>query len=264
MSTATPVPYGNSEDLFYSPRKQGAGLIDIADTISSLAYLTVDGTAGNRPKIELGDDPAKSGFYRLSFTVNNWSRYNLGYSVKVYVQSDEVVDGKITTAPVALDAIVEGEETVTVGGGASRRINLAVTLTDSAKEYLDSNYPNGGFVDGFVVLEADGAVLTEEGLGNFVDLSIPFVGFYGNWDDAPMLDETLENVENAKIAGTGASTVFGYVNYYQLTIMKASAMNLISLNSGHLLELDLNVTKQKMKSFGMLFKKHGETKWLQI
>lgn len=216
MSTAIPVPYPGAEGLFYSPRKQGAGLANAALAISSFAYLTVDGTEGNRPKIELGDDPMKSGVYNMSFTANNWSSLTLGYNVEVYVQTDEVVDGKITTAPHALSATVTGAETVQLTYGASVRVNLTVELTDESKAYLDENFPNGGFVDGFVILEADGEVIDEEeGLENTIDLSIPFVGFYGDWDAAPHLDETLENVENAKMAGTGAIAYFGYKNYYQ-------------------------------------------------
>lgn len=217
MSTATPVPYGDSDTLYYSPRKQGAGLANAGAMLSSFAYLTVDGTEGNRPKIELGDDPSKTGRYQMSFTVNNWTRFFLGYEVEVVVQTDEVVDGKILPAPHALSAVVTGADPVTVTNGGSRRLNITVELTDESKAYLDANYPNGGFVDGFIILRADGAPLTEEGLANIIDLSIPFVGFYGDWDAAPYLDETLENVENAKIAGTGASTVFGYVNDYSLT-----------------------------------------------
>ena len=132
------------------------------------------------------------------------------------MQTDEVVDGKITTAPHALSATVTGAETVQLTYGASVRVNLTVELTDESKAYLDENFPNGGFVDGFVILEADGEVIDEEeGLENTIDLSIPFVGFYGDWDAAPHLDETLENVENAKMAGTGAIAYFGYKNYYQ-------------------------------------------------
>ena len=55
MSTAAPLV--NEDGVYYSPRQQGSGLVQLKNAIQSTAYLTVDGM--NRPKIELGDDPEK-------------------------------------------------------------------------------------------------------------------------------------------------------------------------------------------------------------
>lgn len=46
----------------YSPRKQGAGLIDLNNAVNTAIYLA-------NPMQELGDDPEKTGTYRFSLTV---------------------------------------------------------------------------------------------------------------------------------------------------------------------------------------------------
>ncbi|UKI49831.1 MAG: S8 family serine peptidase [Clostridium sp.] len=57
MSSATIAL--NQEGNPYSPRKQGAGLASLKNTINTKAYLSVDGS--DRTKVELGDDAKKTG-----------------------------------------------------------------------------------------------------------------------------------------------------------------------------------------------------------
>ena len=56
MSTA--VPAEGSNGVTASPRKQGAGLVNLASAMATKAYLQVEGK--ERPKLELGDDPDKT------------------------------------------------------------------------------------------------------------------------------------------------------------------------------------------------------------
>ena len=76
MSTASIIYDSNGQP--YSPRKQGAGLININDAVKTEGYLTVDGMI--RPKLELGDDPAEKGVYTMTFKVHNTGKDTL-YSV---------------------------------------------------------------------------------------------------------------------------------------------------------------------------------------
>lgn len=68
---------------------------------------------------------------------------------------------------------------VTIEPGKEVTISLTLTLSGEEKKYLDDNFKNGMFVEGFIRL-----VSKTEGQN---DLSIPFLAFYGDWDDAPML-----------------------------------------------------------------------------
>ncbi|MGN1343632.1 MAG: S8 family serine peptidase [Traorella sp.] len=55
-------------------------------------------------------------------------------------------------------------------------VSVTITLSDEDRTYLDENFVNGMFVDGFVTLDGS------------VDLGIPFLAFYGNWADASMFE----------------------------------------------------------------------------
>ena len=92
---------------------------------------------------------------------------------------------------IVVDA-VEAQRRVTVPANGSVSITVTVELSDEDMAYMDAHYENGVYVDGFVraFAETEGAV----------DLSLPFLGFYGGWDEAPMFDtgwyyEDAETVE---------------------------------------------------------------------
>lgn len=69
---------------------------------------------------------------------------------------------------------------ILVPAGETVTVTATIVLTDADKEYMDTYYENGIYVEGFVTLTA----VTEGAL----DLSLPYMGFYGNWSDARMFD----------------------------------------------------------------------------
>ncbi|MGN0985515.1 MAG: S8 family serine peptidase [Candidatus Enterenecus sp.] len=98
-------------------------------------------------------------------------------------------DGVFNTADaqylLEMLAVLPDAETssiITVPAGETVVITASIKLTDDDKEYMDYFYPNGIYVDGFIRLLA-----MSEGA---VDLSLPFVGFYGDWSDAKVFDST--------------------------------------------------------------------------
>ena len=60
--------------------------MNIAAATSADAYLTAVG--GGLPKVELGDDPARSGSYTVKFEVHNLTDAALTYTVGGYIQAD--------------------------------------------------------------------------------------------------------------------------------------------------------------------------------
>lgn len=81
MSTSTPMTDANT-GLYYSPRQQGSGLTQVYEAVTTPAYLLVGEKEGNdgKVKLELGDDPSRTGVYSGSFSVNNITDENLVYS----------------------------------------------------------------------------------------------------------------------------------------------------------------------------------------
>ena len=76
MSTAVPVLDGTNNGYYYSVMKQGAGLANVGAAVMADSYILMnaDATASwadGKVKVELGDDPARTGVYNFSFTINN-------------------------------------------------------------------------------------------------------------------------------------------------------------------------------------------------
>ena len=190
MSTATIARNELSDP--YSPRKQGAGLANIKNAIETGAYLSVEGT--DKAKLELGDDPDRRGVYEMEFTLNNLSAVKRTYQLSLDVFTETVAsDGKTvaeraymlndhSSYTVKADGKAVNNNTVSVEAGDSVKITLRLTLDASAKNYLETNFRNGMYVEGYVKL-AD----KTSGDGK-TDLNIPYLAFYGDWYDAPMFD----------------------------------------------------------------------------
>ena len=69
----------------------------------------------------------------------------------------------------------------------TQTVNVSVNLSEDDRSYFAAYYPNGGYVEGFTFLDACNTQGT--------DLSLPYLGFYGSWTDAPLFDGDNENPE---------------------------------------------------------------------
>ena len=182
MSTANPIISSNG--LEYSPRAQGAGLVDLVKATTSPAYLTNPAASEGRPKVEFGDDLAKTGVYNFSFTINNLSNEAVTYEISGSVLTEEIESGYfIANSPYALEAEVATNGPVTVPAGGSVTVNASIALTENDKAYLNQ-FPNGIYVEGYVYATP---VENAEGTAG-VTLSMPMVGFYGDWSAADVFD----------------------------------------------------------------------------
>ena len=267
MSTANPIQQGAGE---YSPRAQGAGLVDLENAVNAKAYLSNAAATEGRPKAEFGDDPERTGVYEFSFQITNMETdtksYTLDASVLTetlyagyfianesyvldagveffqtfeteYLKYDFNHDGTVDTADARVllrhvngveriaeddvcypyaDVNADGtadkadvdvitawcaglsvdvdltakiliaeDEAVTaveVGPNATVTVNVKITLTDEDKAYMAA-FENGIYVEGYVYVNN-----AEDGKS----LNLPFVGFYGDWSDAPVFDEAEE------------------------------------------------------------------------
>lgn len=201
MSTATIAlnEYGDP----YSPRKQGAGLAGIKDAIEAEGYITVskDGAVRDKTKVELYDDKEKRGIYEFSFTVHNVTGTAQTYSPKVYVMTETMSSDDKTVAERAyilndncsIEVSVGGQNVnaITVPANGILDVNVRITLNGGARQYLDSHFVNGMYVEGFVSLVASGE--TKKTLG------LPYLAFYGDWTKAPLFDyDTYELAESQK------------------------------------------------------------------
>ena len=195
MSTADIII--NKNGLPYSIRKQGAGLANINKAAATNAYIITydeNGDTMDKAKIELGDDPDKKGVYTLKFSVYNFGTTTLSYDISAYVLTEGVSDtrthdGKTTVteeaysldgAQITVSSASANGNVISVNAGQTVDVTVTITLSDSDKAYLNESFENGMYVEGFVVLDA-----IEE---DSVDLSVPYLAFYGDWTVAPLFD----------------------------------------------------------------------------
>ncbi len=198
MSTADILRGKNG--LPYAVRRQGAGLANLTNAIKTKAIIKTfdaDGNEMDKTKLELGDDPAKTGVYEMSFAVENFGSAALSYDIGAIVMTEgvsETLTNSGQTTVTEQGYILEGAklEIVKVEGGSQNGMNLTVdagktakltvkiTLSDTDKKYMDDSFENGMYVEGFVTLTATA--------GTEVDMSVPYLAFYGDWGQAPLFD----------------------------------------------------------------------------
>lgn len=182
MSTAVAI-IDNDSGVEASPRQQGAGLANALNAITAEAYLSVEGS--ERPKAELGD--SEEGTYSFTFTVNNFSDSVKTYNLRASLLCEDFITDEnfpdlyfMAEYDRALDnsAVSFSSESVTVEAGSSVEVTVSIALTEEDKTWIETYFPNGNYIEGFVYLEGE----------DEVTLSLPFLGFYGQWDDAPIFD----------------------------------------------------------------------------
>lgn len=124
MSTAEPMveDYGEDGDGYYPVLRQGAGLANVANAVTSGTYILMDeganaGAADGKVKVELGDDPARTGKYSFGFTIHNledeaaYFDLSADFFTQSLMSSDGVYFEDTWTDPVASNVkwTVDGE-----------------------------------------------------------------------------------------------------------------------------------------------------------
>ena len=191
MGTARPLTdAAQTTGALYSPRKQGAGLVDALAATTSSVYPTVVGAPEqSRPKADLGDGTKG---WHFDVTLHNLSGTAATYELSSQALS-EIVDGGFFTEHSsdwrgrgvevaysgAASASAEGA-TVTVPASGEATVRIDVTPGSEFASYVADNTPNGTFLDGFVRF-------TSKAAGQ-PDLAVPYLGFYGDWGKAPIFD----------------------------------------------------------------------------
>ena len=191
MGTARPLTdAAQTTGALYSPRKQGAGLVDALAATTSSVYPTVVGAPEqSRPKADLGDGTKG---WHFDVTLHNLSGTAATYELSSQALS-EIVDGGFFTEHSsdwrghgvviaysgAASASAEGA-TVTVPASGEATVGIDVTPGSEFASYVADNTPNGTFLDGFVRF-------TSKAAGQ-PDLAVPYLGFYGDWGKAPIFD----------------------------------------------------------------------------
>ncbi|WML59024.1 S8 family serine peptidase [Neobacillus sp. PS2-9] len=188
MNTAKNITDLNGQP--FSPRRQGAGMMQTYEAVTTPAYFVNKATGD--AKVELKDFTKKN--FEMTFTLKNISDKSVSYSFNTDVLTDTIQDYADGTpeynaliAGNLKDAKVDAPKTVTVAAGESKDFTVKVDFSNAKIPGLDADgnktlldLRDKIFVEGSVTL-----VSTDKSAPN---LTAPYVGFYGHWDEPQILD----------------------------------------------------------------------------
>ena len=191
MNTAEPSI--NDDNIPFSPRQQGAGMMKVEKAIkNNVTVVNEDGNAYVR-LLNIGNEAS------FKIKLKNYGSDSVTYSLKdedLYtetVENDLVKEIKIEGAKISFST-----SSITVKGNSEVEVTGKVTIPNT----LGKN----NYVEGYITLE------NKDG----VSLNVPVLGFYGDWDSEKIIDDPCyEESSLYKATGLGLSTgVYASFFYY--------------------------------------------------
>ena len=183
MNTAKPVLY--NADTPYFVRQQGSGALDLKNALETTVIVKAEGTNDDKAdgKLEIKEIGEKK--FRANLTLENFGQDDKTYSISTKAVYEPVTQGYRSEIPALVDVIqsFEGNE-VTVGGNSTKTIELDFDYTGADEIKLNN------FLEGFIELKE---------VDDETTLSIPFLGFYGDWESERAIDAFQVNeIDNEK------------------------------------------------------------------
>ncbi|WP_179394750.1 S8 family serine peptidase [Lacticaseibacillus absianus] len=197
MNTAVPILDQDRNDAIESPRRQGAGMVDVEAAIERLETNPTTVVADNGyPGIELKSIDGDTKTFKLTF--NNPTDQALSYTLDPTEGTYAVYTDKVDqTAGGMYDEAIDGASVTTNGPievPAGGKTTVEFTLT------LPAGFDADKFVEGFLSFTGSDAT----------KLSIPYMGFHGDWDAQPIFDPL--NGQAAQLIDYPDSTVLWAMN----------------------------------------------------
>ena len=262
MSTASPSR--ELDGTYYPVRRQGAGVANIANAIESGAYLSVEGS--KRPKAEVGS--SKDGVYTYTATVHNMTGEAKSYTVDTtaMIETITVINGESFASNSNRDLTADevtitytgltADNKITAPANGEATFSVKIELTAAGKQAYQDNFPNGSYVEGFTFLTAD------EG----VSLSLPVLGFYGDWNSLKVFqgtyDEGPANITYSVLADVNASLSGNYVGVNSRTDAFARRWMGFGPARGGRMLLHLSSLLRNSEAYQITVKNaKGETMW---
>lgn len=178
MNSATPF---TESGTILSPRRQGAGLVSLDKASEDKVIMT--GESG-KAAIELFDDVLNTFSFNLNIT--NISSEDVTFSSSSITLTtdgykyDEENDLNYIKGQIELQSKDDLDAEISVPAGQTITKTVKVKLNPTQTEDLSHIFTNGFFVEGYISLS---------GADNCCDISIPLLGFLGNWCKVPTIDQ---------------------------------------------------------------------------
>lgn len=242
MNTATIVEDPDNKHLPYSPRRQGAGMMKLDLAASTPAYVyteikdddRLDDYDRKNGAVTLRDDVEAP--FQLHLATIDEKAMTVGYAVYTSIYTDHynskdeltmktmpVVGGKVNL----IDISTVDDEDLTVTDVVYAEPGKINTLTFQI-DLSDADVESESFIEGFIQLVPLDS--------SYPTLSVPFVGFYGDWNTPKTIDPAFwEGDTFTEYTGLYDSNMLNYLNYLGV------ATNTAIDNYKHLIGLGFNM-----------------------
>ncbi|WP_234123181.1 S8 family serine peptidase [Clostridium hydrogenum] len=197
MNTATVLTDSTDSTaniLPYSPRRQGAGLVNALSAVND--YVTVTGADGVAD-VALRQISGNTATFKLN--LRNYGNADVTYDVKDLSgvmteeqkdQSGESYDVKLDGATVNFD-----KNKVTVPSKGQTQVTVTVNIPTTAPKEI--------YAEGYISFVPEGS--TEDGVAA-PTLGIPYMGFYGDWSKPSIIDAPVWDSDNTILGDTALMT----------------------------------------------------------
>ncbi|MDU3192019.1 MAG: S8 family serine peptidase, partial [Finegoldia magna] len=167
MNTATPVKDTEVDEAsLYTPKQQGAGLVNLENVVKTFATVTATGGKDTKEdgKLELGEVKEQ---FNATFKLKNYSDKDIKFTPKYISLKDEVKDGRYTEH----SSVAEEKTLPQVTVKANSEETYTATIST---EGIEKNQ----FAQGYVMFVSE----------TNPTLSVPYTGFKGDWSEPQFLD----------------------------------------------------------------------------
>ena len=277
-----------NETVTYSPRKQGAGVVNVTNALSSKVYLeglevNSKGTYSSNPngfgKIELrNNDLVKNGTLNFKVRAHNETTSSIRYNVKFslmtpqltsyhtnedeepnYVGNEAQFEGAKVSSSYDSYQIMNLDkwnssltdenmtktidlEPVEIPAGTNDIDLGSYTLSDEQKKFINDNFENGTYLEGYIYLVPVSDSGTEINDGSIVSLNIPYMGFFNDYGKAEAVEpfdferevtynRTTGVTENAKLHGSDFVNYLGRYSYGRTNTNVGSMISALSFEN---------------------------------
>jgi len=169
-------------DSPFSPRRQGAGMMKLKKAMDTPVIVYSELSGQKEAKVELKEFTNKEIAFTL--TVENLSDKAHAYNIDVDVLADYIVEDKgieynSLRSGILKGSNVEKPDSITLDPNETKKFDISIDITNGVVPGLGTTIEKNMFIEGFVKLTPVDEDIPE--------LSIPYVGFYGDWtgEDAP-------------------------------------------------------------------------------
>ncbi|WP_142415731.1 S8 family serine peptidase [Hathewaya massiliensis] len=197
MNTAEVQIDTKHDSLPYSPRRQGAGLVNTKNALKNKVLLSYKGDPSASLKVI-------ERVTEIPLELKNYGDKAITYNIEVpsgVLTEVDTVKGDMPYELKLKDAKLEFNKTITVNPGETVKIN--------GKLILGEGVSKNKFVEGFIKLNPIN--------GDEPSIGMPFMGFYGAWDELQIVDNPIytgKSIFGETSLYTAKPGSMGYRTYY--------------------------------------------------